>query len=79
MTHAGYRCDCGHMIGTPSIGSRVVGLTCGECSKHYRISYIPGQLLGKFAEWRCPTCNGDKRTWCTDLRGCIKTRIESSL
>jgi len=76
MTHAHYRCDCGHLIGTPTKKDafEVSIVSCGECSKSWRISYPPSKLMGVFSEWRCPTCNGDKKSWCSDLRGCITKR-----
>lgn len=60
---AKYLCDCRNVFGLPSTGSRIVGLSCGNCDKQYRISYPPNKLVGVVSEWRCPTCNSDKG-WC---------------
>lgn len=76
---ARYLCDnCRHIIGLPSAGSNVVGLSCGNCDKHFRISYPPEKLVGVVSEWRCPTCNGDKGRCFRVPRFCPVTREKRS-
>ena len=60
MTHASHQCDCGNWFGLPAIGSRVEGMTCGNCSKFWKLSDNPNKLIATVSEWRCPNCNTDK-------------------
>jgi len=59
MTHAYYKCDCGHRIGLPSM-KIVTGVSCGNCDRFWKIHFNPNKLLGTVSEWRCPTCNSQK-------------------
>lgn len=66
---ANYKCDCGNHMALPTArsgGARVIGLSCGNCSQYWRLSYNPNKLLATVSEWRCPTCNTGKSR-CRDM------------
>jgi len=65
-----FKCSCGYLMGLPTWGSLVTGLSCPDCPRFWEIKYSGNELLAHAIEWHCPGCDSTDSTcrriprWC---------------